>query len=107
MLREMVSEAEDPEQKARLALYSGHSDAFIELIQPMCDESFTWNFLQKNGEGFHHLCYEATLDEIMKYSVEKKLVKVLGPVPAVLFGNRDVMFYVDRNRMVVEFLILR
>jgi methylmalonyl-CoA/ethylmalonyl-CoA epimerase len=105
LVSSLVKEAEDPVQHARLALYKGFSDAWIELIQPLNAQSFTWNFLQKNGEGFHHLCYEATLDEIMKYSVEKKLVKVLGPVPAVLFDGQDVMFYVDRNKTVVEFFI--
>lgn len=101
------AEVEDPVQRARLCLYRSHADVHIELIQPLDEQSFTWNFLQKSGEGFHHLCYEANLDEIMKYSVEKKLVKLLGPVPAVLFGGRDVLFYLDRNRMIVEFLIVR
>lgn len=101
----LVHIIEDPVQNARLALYKNHSDVYIELIQPLNEQSFTWNFLQKNGEGFHHFCYEATPNEIENIVQQKKLIKILGPVPALLFDNRNVVFYVDRNKMVVEFLV--
>ncbi len=30
----------------------------IELLQPVGDEGVIANFLEKRGEGFHHICYE-------------------------------------------------
>jgi hypothetical protein len=33
------------------------------------------------------------------------MLKVLGPVPALLFEGREVVFYYTRNQQVVEFLI--
>lgn len=103
---EFLKEVFDPIQKAKLALYHNYSEVHTELIQPLEESSFTWNFLKKNGEGFHHFCYESTFDEIEKIEKEKKLIKVLGPVPAVLFDGKNVLFYLDRNKLLVEFLIL-
>ena len=53
-----VKELFDPVQNSKMALYENYSDSFIELIQPLNEESFTYNFLQKNGSSYHHLCYE-------------------------------------------------
>jgi len=33
-------------------------DALVELIAPVGNEGIMAKFLQKNGEGFHHICYE-------------------------------------------------
>ena len=64
-------------QNARLALYTNYSNVFIELIQPMNDNSYTWNSLKKNGNHFNHFCYE----------------------------GRQIYFYYTKNEQVVEFLI--
>ncbi len=33
-------------------------DVLVELIAPVGNEGIMAKFLQKNGEGFHHICYE-------------------------------------------------
>jgi len=33
-------------------------DVHIELLQPLGDEGVMAKFLEKRGEGFHHICYE-------------------------------------------------
>lgn len=106
IVEKKVKELFDPVQNSKMALYTNFSDAYIELIQPLNEESFTYNFLQKNGGGYHHLCYEVATREEMKDIVSRqKLIMVKGPIPAILFDNREVWFYYSRNKQVVEFVI--
>jgi len=106
LFEEKVNDVTDPIQNARLTLYKNFSDSYIELIQPLNEQSFTWNSLQKFGNHFNHFCYTvSSLQEMEKVAVENKLIQVLAPVPAVLFNNKNVAFYYSRNKQVVEFLI--
>ena len=101
-----VAEVEDPLQNAKLALFRNHSDVFTELIQPLGESAFTWNALQKNGNHFHHFCYTVNqLDQADKLASEYRMLKVLGPIPAVLFAGLEVVFYYTRNQQIVEFII--
>ena len=48
---------EVPEQAVNIACLSvGESE--IELVQPITTDSGVAKFLEKRGEGFHHICYE-------------------------------------------------
>jgi methylmalonyl-CoA/ethylmalonyl-CoA epimerase len=101
-----IASVEDPIQNARLALYNNHSEVLIELIQPLGNSAFTWNALQKNGNHFHHFCYTVNNIKIAEdYAIQFRMIKVLGPVPAILFEGKEVVFYYTRNQQVVEFLI--
>jgi hypothetical protein len=105
-LGDCIAQSIDPIQHAKLALYKNHSDVLIELIQPLNEQAFTWNSLSKNGNHFHHFCYKVNANAVADtYATEFKMIKVLGPVPAILFGGLEVVFYYSRNQQVVEFLI--
>ena len=93
-------------QNAELALYKNYSIVYIELIRPLGKESYTWNSLLKNKNHYHHLCYSVTQNELDDLVIRLKLIEVLKPVPAILFENNLVTFYLDRNKKLVEFLIL-
>jgi len=96
----------DHVQNSNMALYTNFSNSYIELIHPLNEESFTFNFLQKKGNGYHHLCYEVSSPEEMKLIAnEQKLILIKGPLPAILFDNRDVWFYYTRNKQIIEFVI--
>jgi methylmalonyl-CoA/ethylmalonyl-CoA epimerase len=96
----------DPVQNSHMALYTNFSDSYIELIQPVDEKSFTYNFLQKAGNGFHHLCYEiSSKEELKNIAAKQKLILVKGPLPAILFDNREVWFYYSRNKQIVEIVI--
>lgn len=43
-------------------------DIYIELLEPVSDDSPISNFLQKRGTGLHHLCFE--VDDIEKATQE-------------------------------------
>jgi len=95
----------DPLQGAQLALYSVGDGSRIEFIQPNGPSSFTWGFLKSAGAGMHHICYEGlTLPQVELVCREKKLFKLRGPMPAILFG-RDVLFAITRQKAIVEFLL--
>ena len=101
-----IKELFDPVQNSKMALYQNFTDSFIELIQPLNEESFTYNFLQKNGSSYHHLCYEMGSEtELMEIASAQKLIMVNGPIPAILFDGRIVWFYYSRNKQIVEFVL--
>lgn len=104
---ELVREVEDPLQQARLALYGvgGSSAPYVELIQPLTAEAFTWQHIDRVGEGLHHICYGG-LDEarVMALIRQHRMLKVRGPIPAVLF-ERDVIFAVTQKKAIVEFVL--
>lgn len=101
----LVNKVFDPVQRAELALYA-LDNVHLEFVQPSDPESFTWRFLEKTGGGYHHICYEVgSLDAIVAIIRDQRMVKILGPVPAVLFGGRQVVFAYSRNKEIVEFLV--
>ena len=72
----------------------------------MNEHSFTYKCKKKSGSSYHHLCYEvASREEMMGIVGSQKLIMVKGPIPAILFDNREVWFYYSRNKQVVEFVI--
>jgi methylmalonyl-CoA/ethylmalonyl-CoA epimerase len=98
----------DNVQNARLSLYENFagSGVYIELIQPLNENAFTMNALKKNGNHFNHFCYSVdSAEEMYEVAGKERLISVLGPVPALLFDNKNVAFYYGRNRQIIEFLI--
>ena len=96
----------DPVQNSQMALYSNFGNSYIELIQPLTEQSFTYKHLVRHGSSYHHLCYEvSSKEELLKVASSQKLILVKGPLPAPLFGNREVWFYYSRNKQIVEFVI--
>lgn len=106
LFKDKIAEVLDPLQNARLALYATWSDTLIELIEPHNESSFTYPFLAKHGNAYHHLCYEVDhIDEMEKIASSKQLLLFKGPLQAPLFEGRPVYFFFDRNRAITEFLI--
>jgi hypothetical protein len=97
----------DPVQDAELAIFKhANQPVLLELIAPSGEKSFTYNFLQRNGEAFHHFCYRVSShDEAALLASQYRLIRVLGPVPAILFDSAEVLFYFNRNKQIIEFLI--
>jgi methylmalonyl-CoA/ethylmalonyl-CoA epimerase len=106
VFEEKIGDVIDPVQNARLALYRNFGQPYIELIQPLNEQSFSWNGLQRFGNHFNHFCYSVnSLEEMRKIAVDFRLQIVTTPVPAILFDNKKVAFYYTRNRHPMEFLI--
>jgi hypothetical protein len=106
IFEQKVKEVFDPVQQARLSLYTNFSNGFIELIQPLQENAYTWEALKRRGNHFHHMCYAVeNTARLAKIVHTYKLIEVLKPVPAFLFDNKPVCFYYTRNKELVEFLI--
>lgn len=57
-------------------------NAIIELLEPRGEEGIIAKFLQKRGEGFHHICYEVEDIHAAVQTVKSKGLEVLGePMP--------------------------
>ena len=101
----LENEVVDPLQNARLAIYQVGDASRVELIQPLSDNAFTWAHLERFGEGLHHICYEGiSADSLDDHLREHRMMRVRGPMPAILFG-RDVVFAVTRQKTIVEFIL--
>jgi len=53
-------------------------DVLIELLQPIGKEGVVAKFLEKRGEGFHHICYEVDDIDAEIESLKSSGVDVLG-----------------------------
>ncbi len=65
--------ADLPDQKVRVA-FLPVGESSIELVQPVTEESGVAQFLEKHGEGFHHICLQvedidAILEQLSAYDV--------------------------------------
>ncbi len=59
----LISVEEVPEQRVRVAVFEAGS-THIELLEPLGDGSPIEKFLEKRGEGIHHIALET--DDILK-----------------------------------------
>lgn len=53
-------------------------NAVIELLQPIGKEGVMAKFLEKRGEGFHHICYEVDNINVEIALLKSKGMDVLG-----------------------------
>ena len=53
-------------------------NAVIELLQPIGKEGVMAKFLEKRGDGFHHICYEVDNINAEIASLKSKGMDVLG-----------------------------
>lgn len=97
---------EDPLQKAKVAFMTTRpGDAQIELVQPVGDDSPVSRFLQQNGGGMHHLCYEVgDLEKELMAFRSRGAAIARRPQPAVAFGGRRIAWVITSERFLVELL---
>ncbi len=64
----------------------------IELLEPQAGEEVVANFIQKRGEGLHHLCFETDDVEQASEELQQKGYKPLWDKPRPGSGHRLVQF---------------
>ena len=79
------------EQKVRTAIF-GHGMGRIELICPTDASSGVAKFLEKRGEGLHHICVE--VDDILATLAELKAkgATLIDEVPKLGVGGAKIAF---------------
>ena len=94
--RRVAAITEVPDQKVRVALF-GQTDgltmgARIELVAPTSDDSPIARFLERHGEGLHHICIyvdniEDRLDELRRAGV-----KLIDDLPRIGAEGEKIAF---------------
>ncbi len=78
---------EVPSEASRVA-FVPVGDSLIELVQPTRDDTGMAAFLEKRGEGIHHLCVEVeNIDETFN-ALKEKGVRLINTEPQVLPGRK-------------------
>lgn len=92
-----ASEIEEiPQRKVRLAMIRLDNQV-IELVEPMSDESPIHRFLEKRGEGLHHLAFLVSDIESALAEMKKKGVELVDPEPVAGAHGRKIAFVSPRS----------
>jgi len=87
---------EVPEQQVKVAIF-GHGPGRIELICPTTKDSGVAKFLEKRGEGLHHVCIEVGDIEATLASLKAKGAQLIDETPKVGAGGAKVAFIHPRG----------
>ena len=88
---ELAHVEEVPEQQVRAAIF-GHGMGRIELICPTDAASGVARFLQKRGEGLHHLCVEVDDLEATLAGLKARGAQLIDETPRPGAGGAKVAF---------------
>jgi methylmalonyl-CoA/ethylmalonyl-CoA epimerase len=80
-----------PEQKVRIAILSA-GNATVELLEPTADDSPVRKFLDKRGEGLHHLAFAAGNLVAQLQSLKTANVELIDKEPRVGAGGTQIAF---------------
>jgi len=76
-----------PSQASKVAFIPvGESE--IELVQPTTEDSGMAAYLEKRGEGMHHLCVEVDDIEAKMQELKDAGIRLINDVPQVLPGRK-------------------
>jgi len=76
-----------PSQASKVAFIPvGESE--IELVQPTTDDSGMAAYLEKRGEGMHHLCVEVDDIEAKMQELKEAGIRLINDTPQILPGRK-------------------
>lgn len=95
----------DPIQDVRVQFFRADDGFCVELIEPSSESSPVFRFLNKQGGGLYHQCFEVQdLDTILAEWREAGAFLVKKPEPATAFNERRIAFIMTPQRLLVELL---
>lgn len=96
-----VTEAiEDPVQGVTVQFFQLGDKTPVEIIVPGGPQSPVSSFLEKQGGGLHHLCFETSdLDGLLAYARTKRAFITRRPEPATAFEGRRIAFVYWENTL--------
>lgn len=113
---EMTPLCSDPIQKVEACFVNipVGADVYIELIQPVGEDSPVTGFIQKHNGGLHHLCFEVDdIEKTVKEMGEKGFRIVCPAVECIGYDKNfkrecqhvsKVAFIMLPNKVLIEFL---
>lgn len=84
-----------PSEQVRIAFLplGGPEGSQIELIEPITPTSSLTKFLEKRGEGLHHICLEVDNIEVALQEMKEKGVPVLDQQPRLAAEGRAIFIH--------------
>lgn len=94
---------EDVPSQASKVAFLPVGEGEVELVQPTESDTGLGNFLEKRGEGMHHLCIQVDdIDEMLK-TLHEKGVRLINTEPVDLPGRRMAFIHPkSANGVLVE-----
>jgi len=86
---------EVPSEQVRIAFLplGGPTGSVIELIEPTTSDSSLAKFIEKRGEGLHHICLEVENIEAALAEMQEKGAPVLDKQPRVAAEGRAIFLH--------------
>lgn len=86
---------EVPSEQVRIAFLpmGGPGGSEIELIEPTTPDSSLTKFLEKRGEGLHHVCLEVDNIDAALAEIQEKGAPVLDKQPRVAAEGRAIFLH--------------
>lgn len=86
---------EVPTEQVRIAFLpmGGPNGSEIELMQPTVSESSLTKFLEKRGEGLHHICLEVDDIDVALQDMQAKGASVLDKQPRIAAEGRAIFLH--------------
>ena len=85
-------------QKVRTAFFTV-GDIHIELLEPTADDSPVAKFLDKNGEGFHHIAYRTDDIDGQLATARDKGCRLIHETPIEGAGGKQVALLHPKSTM--------
>jgi len=82
---------EVPDQKVKIAIFPV-GEVRIELVQPLSRNSPIARFLEKKGEGIHHIAYQVTDLARNLLHLEKQQIQLIDSTPRIGAGGQKIAF---------------
>lgn len=79
------------DQKVKVAMFPV-GEVRIELLQPTSADSPVAKFIEKNGEGIHHIAYLVEDLETNLKRIEEKEVRLIDQKPRIGAGGHNIAF---------------
>lgn len=80
------------EQKVRVAFFSTGGETRIELLEPTESESPVAKFIEKHGEGVHHIALKVRNIETVLEELKKKGLRLVDEKPRIGVGGAKIAF---------------
>ena len=93
---ELVGEEEVADQGVRVAMFA-IGESRIELLQPIGPDSPVARFLDKRGEGLHHVAYEVDDLESALQELREQDVRLIDEHPRQGAGGHRIAFIHPRS----------
>ncbi|MBN2621082.1 methylmalonyl-CoA epimerase [candidate division WOR-3 bacterium] len=87
---------EVPEQKVKVAVLDCHG-IHIELLEAMDEQSAVRSFIDKRGEGVHHLCFKVDDIEHALAMMKHEKVKLIDETARTGASGKKIAFIHPKN----------